>query len=136
MAAEALPPLEPPFNMFDVDPCQTVTITITAWKFGTAVIKPRYVGAPPEKEVVILRLYAPKAQVVEQLAKIKRLPPGLPPAVRPEEVGVPPYWDIAQRRLQEQLKPLLPAPGGPPVTVEIHKVGTPPRAFFSVRLIP
>jgi hypothetical protein len=134
--AEAYPLLPRPYNPLELEPCQTVRITILRWEFGRAIIRPRYAGAPPEKEVVVLRVHCPPEQMIEQLRKLGRLPPSPPPGMPAAEIAVTPYWDIAQARLQEALKPLLPRPGGPPVTVDIHKVGTPPRAYFSVAVVP
>lgn len=133
---EALKELSPPFEMLDIDPGQTVTMTVLRWEFGLAVIHPRYPGAPPEKEVTILRIWVPVEQKIEQLRKLGKIPPGGGPAAAGAQLAVPPYWDIAQRRLQEGLKPLLPAPGGKPVTIEVQKIGLPPRAYFSVRVLP
>jgi len=132
---EELKWLEPPFAPFDIPPSVTVRITPIRYELGRMIIKPLYPGAPPEKEVVVLRIWVDLLEKIEQLIKIGELPPGILPIPPEVELAIPPYWDIAQRRLYPALLRILEAPPYIKYALDIHKIGTPPKAFFSIKPI-
>jgi len=77
--------LSEPFEFLELADGVSITMAARSFEWGEAVIHPRYVGAPEEKRIPVLRVH---------------LMPGLKP------VGVP-YWDLTSKTLQAQLKPLI-----------------------------
>jgi hypothetical protein len=128
--------LEPPYEIFDIEPCQTVRMSPLKFEIGTIVIHPRWVGAPPEKEVTAIRIWVTEAEKREQLRALKWIPGGGGPTPGGSQEVVLPYWDITSARLRVSLLQVIERVIADRSTLEIHKVGRAPRAFFSVRVIP
>jgi len=109
---EALPELEPPYEILELKPGETKAITVIDWQLGKMTIHPRWPGAPPEKTVRAIRLFVP----------------------REEKPLFPHYWDITAGTLVPQVWTILREARVPPnkVVLEITKVGAAPKARFSV----
>jgi len=90
----------------------SLTLAAVKQEWGEALIKPRYLGAPAEKRIPVLRL----------TAKEGYKPTGAP------------YWDITSKTLQAQLRPLLVdlIARGAEFTVTAHGEG--PQKRFSLRV--
>jgi len=127
--------LEPPYAIFDIEPCQRVRMTPLRYEIGRMVIRPRWVGAPPEKEVTGIRIWVPEEEKREQLRILKWIPGGGGQTSSPEEVIVLPYWDITSARLRVAIQQIIDRVILQKQSFEIHKVGMPPKAFFSLRII-
>ena len=128
--------LEPPYEIFDIEPCQTVKMSPLKFEIGTIIIHPRFVGAPPEKEVTAIRVWVPEAEKREQLRTLKWIPGGGGPTAGEGQEIVLPYWDITSGRLRTSMLQIIERTIADRATFEIHKVGRAPRAFFSLRVIP
>ena len=112
---EALPWLEPPFEILELEPEEEKVLTVIDYKIGKAIIHPRWAGAPEEKLVKMIRLYVP-----------------------PEEKPLfPHYWDVAARTLVAQLEKVLQEADVPrhKVRIRIKKVGKAPKARFLVQVL-
>jgi len=77
--------LAEPYEILELRDGEAVKLSITKFELGRMVIKPRYPGAPSEKEILALRLHVS--------AGVKA-------------VG-PPFWDVTSQTLIAQLKPHL-----------------------------
>jgi hypothetical protein len=55
--AEELLYLPGPFEILELQDGKTIRLRITEWAYGKMLIKPRYYGAPEEKEINVLRLH-------------------------------------------------------------------------------
>jgi len=106
--------LEPPYEIFELADGESRTMRVEKWVRGLMTIRPRYAGAPPEKEVEALRVW-------------------VPPEIKPE---FPHYWDITAGRLRAQLLPILKAPGFEKLEITVTKRGVAPRAYFEVSVKP
>ena len=111
-ALEKLKLLEPPYEILELKPGESKTITVVDWELGKIVIHPRWPGAPKEKVVMAVRMHVPKEE--------KKL--------------FPYYWDATAGTLVPQLYTILREAGVPPnrVKLTITKVGAAPKARFSV----
>jgi len=107
---EKLEELDPPYEIYEFEPCHPAYFRITEWKLGKITISPRFPGAPPQKTVECIRLY-----------------------VDPEtKQFYPPWWDITSRRLVYQLAGML-AQGIPAdMWLKVHRDIPGPKAHFSV----
>jgi hypothetical protein len=114
MNTATIPFLDPPYEIFEFQPARPARFIVTGFKVGRIRISPRWPGAPPEKEVVAVRLF-------------------IDPKTKPT---YPPYWDITPSRLVHQLAGMLAAgiPAG--MALEIERDIPGPKAHFSVRWVP
>jgi len=111
---EDLEELSPPYEILETIPCKTYRIKVTGYEIGKITIKPRWVGAPPSKTVVCIRLYTTTEY----------------------KPTWPPYWDITPARLVSQLYALLKEGIPENMVLEIHRDVAGPKAHFSVRWVP
>ena len=104
--------LEPPYEILELKPGESKTITVIDWQLGQMTIHPRWPGAPKEKTVRAIRLFVPEE----------------------EKPLFPHYWDVTAGTLVPQLWTILREARVPPnrVVLEITKVGAAPKARFSV----
>lgn len=107
---DTLPPLEPPFEILELQPCTPVYLKVVDWKIGTMTISPRYPGAPPLKKIIAIRLYVDPAT----------------------KKYFPPYYDITPSRLVHFLAGFL--TGGLPknMWLKIHRDVPGPSAHYEV----
>jgi len=111
---DELPWLPRPWEILETKPCEPVRLKVVRYEFGKIVIRPRYVGAPPEKVVVACRIHT-----------------------TPEYKPVwPHYWDITPQRLVGALYTLLRAGIPPGMVLVIHRDMPGPAAHWSVRWEP
>jgi len=105
-----LPPLPPPYEIFEFKPCEPAYFKIVDYQIGTMEIVPRYPGAPERKKIVAIRIF-----------------------VDPEtKKYFPYYWDITPSRLVYFLADLL-ARGIPKgMWLKIHRDVPGPSAHFEV----
>jgi hypothetical protein len=107
---ERLPELEPPYEILEIPPAVPVYLKVTGYKLGKMTISPRYPGAPPEKDVIAIRLF-----------------------VDPEtKKHYPLYWDITPARLVYQLAPMLVQGIPKDKWLRIYRDIPGPKAHFSV----
>jgi len=113
-----LPPLEtlyylnPPFEILELQHCESITIRVLRWQLGKIDIRPRYAYAPPIKTIHALRLFTEE--------KYKKYPPY--------------YYDITSKRLIAALMPFLQRPDYDLYEVTIHAVGSAPRKYFEIEI--
>jgi len=109
---ERLKDLEPPYEILELKPGETKSLTVVDWQLGKMKISPRWPGAPAEKVIRAIRLFVPKE----------------------EKPTFPHYFDATAGTLVPQLYTILREAGVPPRTIrlEITKIGSPPKARFSV----
>jgi hypothetical protein len=106
--------LSPPYEIYEFQPCNPATFSITDYKIGKIRISPRWPGAPTEKIVIAIRLF-----------------------VKPEtKPAFPYYYDITPSRLVHQLASMLVhgVPHG--MRLRIHRDIPGPKAHFSVEWVP
>jgi len=109
---KALPVLPAPVEAFDLLPDQQVVMRVERWELYQHTISPRWLGAPPEKLTLALRVW---------------MAPGY-------EGPRAPYWDIHQSHLISTLVPILQRPDFRDLIIRIRKRGTPPKAYFEVEV--
>lgn len=110
---EKLPPLEPPYEIYEFEPCTPAYFKVTEFKIGRMTISPRFPGAPPTKVIEAIRLY-----------------------VDPEtKKYYPPWWDITPRRLVYQLAGMLVSGIPSNMWLKIHRDIPGPKAHFSVEWV-
>lgn len=114
MMAEELRRLPGPYEILDLGDGETARLRVVSWERGTIVIHPKWPGAPPEKEIVVLRTHL--------AAGVKPYPPL--------------YYDITSKTLQAQLLPMLMERGFERYWYVITKHGVPPRARFTLERRP
>jgi len=104
--------LPEPFEFLELKDGVSLTIAIRSVDWGEAVVHPRYVGAPEEKRIPVLRVH-------------------LMPGYKPTGVD---YWDLSSKTLQAQLRPLIPGliETNREFTITAHGEG--PRKRFSLRV--
>ena len=104
--------LSEPFEFLELADGTSLTLAIRSVDWGEAVVHPRYVGAPEEKRIPVLRVH---------------LMPGY------KLTGVD-YWDLSSKTLQAQLRPLIPGliETNREFTITAH--GTGPQKRFSLRV--
>jgi len=110
---EAVKELTSPFEIVEMKPCKDYYFAFEKWEMGKAVIKPRYPGAPPKKEVIGIRLHAK---------------PGY-------KKYAPYYWDIFPKRLVYALSAVLPTIDMATQGLLIHRDVPGPGAHFGVRIV-
>ena len=113
-----LPPIEtlnylpPPYEILELNHCESITIRVVRWTLGKIDIRPRYAYAPPIKTIHCLRLY-----------------------VDPKYKQYPPYWyDVTSKRLMSALLPILHRTDFDLYEITIHAVGTAPKKWYEVKL--
>ncbi len=102
-----------PTELLEMKDQETRILNVTSIDEGSTTIQPTYAGAPPTKDVDVLRLH-------------------VPPADKP--LG-PAYWDLTSSTLVHQVKELVRAYGPPPFKLKLTKVGVAPKARYSVERI-
>lgn len=112
--AEELRRLAGPYEILDLPDRGKVTLYVTSWERGSMIIHPKYPGAPPEKEIPVLRTHV--------TTETKPYPP--------------PYYDITSKTLQAQLLPMLAAGDFRDYAYVVTKFGIAPRARFTVERVP
>jgi len=111
---EDLSELPPPYEILETVPCHRYRIFVAGYELGKIKIKPRWVGAPPEKVIHCIRLHT-----------------------TPEyKEHYPYYYDITPARLVGALYALLRRGIPRNMLLEIHRDVAGPRAHFSVRWVP
>ena len=110
---EKLPPLSPPYEILETKPCTPVRMKVVKWEIGQMKIKPRWVGAPPEKVIVAIRIHTT-------------------PEWKPYW---PYYWDLTPARLVGQIYEMLRAGIPEDMVLEIHRDMPGPSAHFAVRWV-
>jgi len=113
MAVEGPVRLAQPYEILELRDGQSLTMHIQKWELGTMLIKPRYPGAPGEKEILVLRLTLPKAE---------------------KPVGLD-YWDVTAQTLIAQLRPLLERRLHEAHAIRVTAHGEAPRKRFTVEVI-
>jgi len=111
-------PIEPPYEILQIQPDQEVVFHVVRWEVGDIVIHPTWPGAPREKKVRGLRIY-----------------------VRPEDKAyLPFYWDITPAHLVAGLEPILPQVVGTDQRIAIRAFLTRPGITaskrFQIRILP
>jgi len=110
---EKLPVLEPPYEIYEFEPCTPAYFKVVDFKIGRITIHPRFPGAPEVKIVECVRLY-----------------------VDPEtKKYYPPWWDITPRRLVYQLAGMLTRGIPENMWLKIHRDIPGPKAHFSVEWV-
>jgi len=80
---EALKELEPPYEILELKPGETVSFTVVDWQLGKMTIHPRWPGAPKEKVVRAVRvLLLREARVPPNRVKITITKVGAAPKAR------------------------------------------------------
>ena len=102
--------LPPPYEIVDFEPKKPYYFKLTQWKLGKVLIHPRWVGAPPEKEVVAMRMY-------------------VDPTTKPY---YPPYYDVTPKRLVYQLAGMFASNFRTDMWLQIIRDIPGPKAHFSV----
>jgi hypothetical protein len=110
---ETLPFLDPPFEILEFEPGKAYEFTVAAFKIGRLKIKPRWPGAPEEKEVIAIRIFVPKE----------------------EKPQFPHYWDITPSRLVTQLAAMLIAEFPRQRRIRVLRDIAGPKAHFSVQWV-
>jgi len=113
-APEEYPLLSGPFEWLPTPPDQTQELRVLRWELGSAVIAPRWRGAPPQKRIRVLRLWVP--------AEVK-------------PIGVP-WWDVDASTLIAQLLPFLTRADYREKLYRITAYQEPPRKRFRVEVLP
>jgi len=103
-----LPVLPEPVEAFELMPDEHIRFKIERFELFQHTIVPRYPGAPPEKTVMVLRVW------VREGYRSPRAP----------------YWDIHQGHLVSPLIPILQKPDIRTKWINIVKRGLPPKAYF------
>jgi len=105
--------LPEPFEILELRDGEMVKLSTTRFELGRMVIKPRYPGAPAEKEIQVLRLH---------------LSAGV-------KAAGPPFWDVTSQTLIAQLKPHLGdlVKTGREFKITAH--GEAPRKRFTLELL-
>jgi len=111
---EAVPWLEPPYEIFEFRPCEWAAFHVTAYKIGKMNIAPRWPGAPTSKLILAIRLF-------------------VDPKTKP---AYPHYYDITPSRLVNQLSAMLTAGIPPGMYLRIHRDVAGPKAHFSIEWAP
>jgi len=109
-----LPDLPPPYEILDTEPCRTYRMKVVRWEIGKLIIHPRWIGAPPEKLIHVIRVYTTEVY----------------------KGTWPYYWEITPRRLVSQLYTMFRAGIPEGMVLEIHRDVAGPKAHFSVRWVP
>jgi len=107
---EKVKTLTPPYEIYEVVPCQPAYFKVVDYEIGKATIHPRWPGAPPSKEVLAVRLH-------------------VDPKTKPY---FPHYWDITPSRLVYQLAGMLTQKIPENMWLRIHRDIPGPKAHFSV----
>ena len=103
-----------PNEILELGDRESVSLRIVSWEDGSMIIHPKYAGAPPEKEIPVLRLH---------------LAPGV-------KAYPPQYYDVTSKTLIAQFKPMLGEPGYDRFEYRITAYGVAPRKRFTVMRIP
>lgn len=112
--AEELRRLPGPYEILELADRESRDLRVVSWERGTMIIHPTWPGAPPEKEIPVLRVHVTTA--------VKPLPPH--------------YYDITAKTLQAQLLPLLLAPRFEEWTYRVTAYGVAPRKRFTLERLP
>ena len=112
--AEELRRLVGPYEILELADRESRDLKIVGWERGTMEIHPRWTGAPPAKEIPVLRVHVTR--------EIKPLPPH--------------YYDITSKTLMAQLLPLLLERGFERWTYRITAYGVAPRKRFTLERLP
>ena len=113
MAAE-MGRLPEPYEILDLADGASESFVPVRYERGTMIIVPRWRGAPPEKEIPVLRIH-----------------------VLPEHKPFfPHYWDVTSKTAQAQLLPMLMDPRARDYLITVTKHGVAPRARFTVARAP
>ena len=113
MAAE-VGRLPEPYELLDLPDRGSESFVPVRYERGTMIIKPRYRGAPEEKEITVLRIH-----------------------VRTEDKPFfPHYWDVTSKTAAAQLLPMLMDPRARDYVITVTKYGVAPRARFTVARAP
>jgi len=108
-----LPELPSPIEILETEPCKDYYIKVVKWEIGRLIIRPRWLGAPPQKEVVCIRIWTTEKY----------------------KPTWPPYWDITPARLVSQLYALLREGIPEGYVLKIHRDIPGPKAHFSISLV-
>jgi hypothetical protein len=110
--AEERARLPQPYEILELADLQSVSLHVEGWEIGYMLIKPRYPGAPSEKEILALRLKV----------SAKDKPYGLP------------VWDITAQTLVAQLRPMLERRMYEGKILKITAHGEGPKKRFTVEI--
>ena len=110
---EELKFLDPPYEIFEFEPCTPAYFKVVDYQVGKITITPRWPGAPKEKVVIAIRLY-------------------LDPYTKKY---FPKYWDITPSRLVYQLASILTAGIPDGMWLKIHRDVAGPKAHFLVQWV-
>jgi hypothetical protein len=111
--AEELPFLEAPFEILELADGKEIRLRITRYEYGRMLIRPRFYGAPAEKEIKVLRLH------VDRAAK----------------ATAPPYWDFTAGTAIASILPMLEAGMHRTKTLVLKAQGEAPKKRFTVAWI-
>ena len=104
--------MESPVEVLELRDGQSITFRIERFVKGRLRIHPRWPGAPPEKEVEVLRIWVPKAY----------------------KPFFPPYWDITSNRLRAELEGFLQRPDVYNLEFKVTAFGSAPRTRYTVEV--
>lgn len=112
--AEELRRLPGPYEILELADRESRDLKVVSWERGTMEIHPTWPGAPPIKEIPVVRVHVTTG--------VKPLPPH--------------YYDITSKTLQAQMLPMLMERGFENYWYVITKYGVPPRARFTLERVP
>jgi len=107
-----------PYEILEIKPGDSITITPLRYQLGKVVIRPTWAGAPREKEVDAIRVWVPET----------------------EKNYYPPYWDITPGHLVAALRELLPMAMRThqklKITAVLTRPGDPASKRFRISILP
>jgi len=104
--------LKGPYEILELGDGETIWIRPVSFEYGRLVIHPRWPGAPPEKEILAMRIH-----------------------VDPESKPYFPYYfDVTSKRLVSGLGPVMEKVIGMGAWLVITKHGVAPKAWFEWRI--
>ncbi len=106
--------LPEPYEILDLGDGESKSFVGVRYERGTMMIKPRYRGAPAEKEIPVLRVHVRKE----------------------DDPFFPHYWDITSKTCMAQILPMLMDPRARDYLITVTKYGVAPRARFTVARAP
>jgi len=111
--AEEMPFLEGPYEILELADGKQIRLRIREWAYGKMLIKPRYYGAPAQKEIAALRLFVDPA----------------------DKLTAPHYWDFTAGTAITDILPELRAKKHATHILVLTAHGEAPKKRFTVAWI-
>jgi hypothetical protein len=111
--AEERSRLPAPYEIMELADLQSASLHVESYELGYMVIKPRWPGAPSEKEILAMRLKV---------------------STKDKPIGLP-FWDLTAQTLIAQLRPLLERRMHEGRVVKITAHGGGPSKRFTVEIV-